>query len=89
MRDQVTGIEQTHTNNTIVELHALMERMAARGIHPTMMTGIVSTYERILDAVMYGYPAAVFDGWDRPREEPPTFSARFRRLLDRVMVGRN
>lgn len=86
---EATGLERTAINSTLAEMHALMERMQARGIHESMMEGLVSSYERILDAVMYGYPAAVIDGWDEPVVEPPTFSVRFRRMLDRVMVGRS
>lgn len=87
-RREATGLERTAINSTLAEMHALMERMEARGIHESMMAGVVSSYEKMLDAVMYGYPAAVIDGWDEPHVERP-ISVRFRRMLDRVMVGRS
>lgn len=90
MMRHATGLERTYINNTISEMHALLERMQARGIHESMTRGCVESYERILDAVMYGYPAAVIDGWNEPEvKEQPTFSVRFRRALDRVLVGRS
>ncbi len=90
MMREVTGLEKTAINNTIVEMRALLERMEERGIHESMTRGFVHSYERILDAVMYGYSAAVIDGWNQPTASTqPTFSVRFRRMLDRVRVGRS
>lgn len=64
-RRGLTGLEKSHLNEVmrlVRRAHEVME--TGDMIHESFRAGVTATYERMLDAVMYGYPAAIFDGWN-------------------------
>lgn len=62
-RREVTAVEDHTLKTSIKILEGVIAYMEQGGVHASMLEGTISTYEKMLDAMMYGYPAAVFDGW--------------------------
>lgn len=63
LRREITGLERTAINGYSSMLQAVVKYVDGTSIHPYFKQGLIQSYERVLDALMYGYPAAVFDGW--------------------------
>lgn len=60
---ELSGIEQDRIERITQLLHTTSESLIAAGVHADFRAGVVQSYEKVLDAVMYGYPAAILDGW--------------------------
>lgn len=68
-RRELNGLEKSCLNASMALLAQATELMEQGGMHESFRIGAIASYEKMLDAVMYGYPAACFDGWENEWEQ--------------------